>query len=90
MSGAFQYKPKFVDIRVRPPRKGEEDVHALKPGERRTIELPLGLESFAFYDPPKKKWVAEAGDFEVRVGASSRDIRLTATFRLPETLALKR
>ena len=35
MSGAFQYKPKFVDIRVRPPRKDEEDVHALKPGQKR-------------------------------------------------------
>ena len=38
MSGAFQYKPKFVDIRVRPPKEGEEeaaaDVFALKPGER--------------------------------------------------------
>jgi hypothetical protein len=38
MSGAFQYRPKFVDIRVRPPKEGEQeranDVHALKPGER--------------------------------------------------------
>lgn len=38
MSGAFQYKPKFVDIRVRPPNPEEDaraaDVHALKPGER--------------------------------------------------------
>lgn len=39
MSRDFQYKPKFgLDIRVRPPKKGEEeakvDVHALKPGER--------------------------------------------------------
>ncbi|MBN9320336.1 MAG: molecular chaperone DnaJ [Caulobacterales bacterium 68-7] len=38
MSRAFQYRPKFVDIRVRPPVEGEEeraqDVHALKPGER--------------------------------------------------------
>jgi hypothetical protein len=40
MPGAFQYKPKFVDIRVRPPseedeaRAAEADVHALKPGER--------------------------------------------------------
>jgi hypothetical protein len=41
MPGAFQYKPKFRDIRVRPPSKEEEaakaaeqDVHALKPGER--------------------------------------------------------
>ena len=38
MAGAFQYKPRFIDIRVRPPKEGEEDaakdVHALKPGER--------------------------------------------------------
>ncbi|HEY8616500.1 J domain-containing protein [Phenylobacterium sp.] len=38
MPGAFQYKPKFKDIRVRPPSKEEDareaDVHALKPGER--------------------------------------------------------
>lgn len=39
MSAQFQYRPKFVDIRVKPPKEGEEeakrDVHVLKPGERR-------------------------------------------------------
>jgi hypothetical protein len=39
MSGAFKYRPKFVDIRVRPPKPEETareaDVHVLKPGERR-------------------------------------------------------
>ena len=39
MSGAFQYRPKFVDMRVRPPKPDEDvreqDVHGLKPGERR-------------------------------------------------------
>jgi curved DNA-binding protein CbpA len=37
MAGAFQYKPRFVDIRVRPPSPEDasnEDVNALKPGER--------------------------------------------------------
>jgi curved DNA-binding protein CbpA len=37
MSAAFQYRPKFVDIRVRPPKAGEDaydDVNALKPGEK--------------------------------------------------------
>ena len=38
MPGAFQYKPRFKDIRVRPPQPEEdaraEDVTALKPGER--------------------------------------------------------
>lgn len=39
MANAFQYRPKFVDIRVRPPKAGEAeaeaDVNALKPGQRR-------------------------------------------------------
>jgi hypothetical protein len=36
MSGAYHYKPRFKDIRVRPPKDDEEeDVHVLKEGERR-------------------------------------------------------
>ena len=39
MTTAFQYRPRFVDIRVRPPKSdaetaASEDVHSLKPGER--------------------------------------------------------
>ncbi len=38
MATAFQYKPKFVDIRVRPPSPEDDvatdDVFALKPGEK--------------------------------------------------------
>jgi len=38
MAYAFRYKPRFVDIRVRPPKpdgdEREPDVHTLKPGER--------------------------------------------------------
>lgn len=39
MTTAFQYRPRFVDIRVRPPKTAaeaaaEEDVNQLKPGER--------------------------------------------------------
>jgi hypothetical protein len=38
MPVGFQYRPRFVDIRVRPPKPEEEararDVHALEPGER--------------------------------------------------------
>lgn len=39
VTDAFQYRPKFVDIRVRPPKAGEEagardDVFTLKPGQR--------------------------------------------------------
>lgn len=40
MSREFEYRPKFFDIRVRPPKPGEEtvrpdDVYTLKPGQTR-------------------------------------------------------
>jgi DnaJ-domain-containing protein 1 len=59
MSGAFQYRPKFVDIRIRPPKAGEEkaaredDVHHLKPGEHR-CEWP-GCASKASARAPKSR-----------------------------------
>ena len=38
MASAFKYRPRFTDIRVRPPKEGtgerDDDVRALKPGER--------------------------------------------------------
>jgi beta-glucosidase len=59
---------------------------SLKPGEHRTVSLPLGREAFAFYDPARKSWVAEAGKFVIAVGSSSRDLRGTADFDLKQTM----
>ena len=58
MSGAFQYRPKFVDIRVRPPREEEEDVHALKPGERR-CEHPGCLQTASAKAPKSRERMDE-------------------------------
>lgn len=57
----------------------------LKPGERRTVTVPLNHNSFAYFDPARSGWVAEAGDFRIIVGASSRDRRLDGAFRLAQT-----
>ncbi|HEX8834063.1 MAG TPA: glycoside hydrolase family 3 C-terminal domain-containing protein, partial [Abditibacteriaceae bacterium] len=58
----------------------------LQPGEKRTVRLTLDYRAFAFYNPEQRGWLAEAGDFTIRVGSSSRDIRLSDTFslRLPD------
>jgi beta-glucosidase len=53
---------------------------ALEPGETKTVTFTLDEEALSYYDPARKAWVAEPGEFEVLVGASSRDIRLTARF----------
>jgi len=65
----------------RPPKelKGFAKV-ALEPGEAGTVAFMLDERALSFYDPHKKAWVAEPGEFEVLVGSSSRDIRVKAKF----------
>ncbi|CAG1003127.1 beta-glucosidase [Anaerolineales bacterium] len=54
----------------------------LQPGEEKEVSIELNRRAFAFYDVTQREWIVEAGDFEILLGASSRDIRLTATIRL--------
>jgi len=60
---------------------------SLAPGETRTASFTLDRQSLAYWDDAEHAWVAEAGDFEVLIGASSADIRARAPFRLTETVA---
>jgi beta-glucosidase len=75
----------------RPPKelKGFRKV-ALAPGEKRTVTIALGPEAFAFYEPGKQVWLAEAGEFGVQAGSSSRDIRARGSFRLAKTRTVTR
>jgi beta-glucosidase len=61
----------------------------LKAGEKKTVTIPLDERSFAFYDPEKKSWIAEAGDFKILVGGSSRDIELQQDYRLAKSINIK-
>lgn len=54
----------------------------LQPGESQTVTLTLDKNSLAYYNDNAKTWVAEAGEFEILVGASSQDIYQTQTFTL--------
>ncbi len=54
----------------------------LQPGESTHVRFSLSARDLSFYDPYKKAWIAEPGEFELRVGSSSRDIRLKASFTL--------
>jgi beta-glucosidase len=48
----------------------------LQPGESRPIKMRLTTAAFSFYDIGVLDWVVEEGVFEIRIGSSSRDIRL--------------
>jgi beta-glucosidase len=61
----------------------------LKAGEKKTVSIPLDRSAFAYYDPDKAGWVAEAGDYTILVGSSSRDIRLQAPWKLATTTVEK-
>ncbi|CAJ1965275.1 unnamed protein product [Cylindrotheca closterium] len=49
----------------------------LKPSQNETLTWELTERDFAFYDIGSHEWIVESGSsFEIRLGASSRDIRL--------------
>jgi len=52
----------------------------LDSGETKTAMLVLKESDLTFYDDTKKAWVTEPGEFEVLVGRSAGDIRLSAKF----------
>ncbi|MEN2742285.1 glycoside hydrolase family 3 C-terminal domain-containing protein [Microbacterium sp. X-17] len=70
--------------------RGFEKV-ALEPGATATVTFDLESRDFAYWDSASTRpdgrtglWRREGGAFTIEVGASSRDIRLTATIELPD------
>ena len=61
--------------------KGYEKI-SLKPGETKTVHFTLDHRSFAWYNTSLKDWYAASGDYEILIGASSRDMRLSGRVHL--------
>lgn len=80
---------------VKPPvTRPEKELKAfakvlLKPGETKTVTLVLGPRAFAYYDPEAKAWRVAKGRYDLLVGASSRDIRLTGSVEVAQAALLK-
>lgn len=54
---------------------------ALAAGETRRVTVELSDHAFSYYDTDTHDWMEEPGDFEIQIGASSRDIRLHKTMK---------
>lgn len=54
----------------------------LEPNESSRIIIKLDFRAFAFWDKEMNDWVVESDDFEIMVGASVADIRLSKTLTL--------
>ncbi|NLX09617.1 MAG: glycosyl hydrolase, partial [Chloroflexi bacterium] len=76
------------DVRARLPRPPKElkafAKVQLEPGETKRVSFTLTERAFSYYDPDHQQWVAEAGEFDILIGSSSADIRLTQRITLSE------
>ena len=71
----------------RPPKelKGFWKVY-LQPGESKRVTLPLDQRSFAFFNTGRRLWDAEPSTYDILIGASSQDIRLSGQLTLKSEL----
>ncbi len=79
-------KPDSKLIRPRQELKGFAKI-TLAPGESRTVTIPLDKTAFRYWNTRTNRWEVEGGEYEVRVGASCEDIRLTAAVTIEGTHA---
>ena len=54
----------------------------LKPGEKKTVTFSLPASELSFYDIETNDFIVEPGGFEIQIGSSSQDIRLSEKFRV--------
>ena len=59
----------------------------LTPGESRVVSIPLGPDAFRYFNDRTGAWEIEGGAYELRVAASSADVRLRATVQVTGTNA---
>jgi beta-glucosidase len=54
----------------------------LQPGQKKQVTLTLNADAFQYFNDVTNNWVMEKGNYNILVGGSSRDIKLSATATL--------
>ena len=86
----YLHSPKIQIDKPEKELKGFAKTTLLKPGESQTVSFELDERALASFWSGINAWVADKGDYEVRMGASSKDIRLKASFNLPEQIIVEK
>ena len=58
----------------------------LLPGKKQVLQFQLNAKDLASYDTKRAAWIAAAGSYTVKAGASSADFRQTANFKLSKEI----
>ncbi len=70
--------------------KGFAKTDLLQPGESQTIVFEITPRTLASFSTPQSAWVAESGTYDVRIGASTRDIRVEGIFELQDDIIVEK
>jgi beta-glucosidase len=70
--------------------KGFAKTKLLQPGETQTLSFVIDSRRLSSFDASTSSWIAETGKYEVRIGASSIDIKHTASFDLAKNITVKK
>ncbi|MFI5161032.1 MAG: beta-glucosidase family protein [Sphingobacteriales bacterium] len=86
----------YVSAPVKSLQKPEEELRAfgktksLRPKESQTLSFTLTAKDLESFDTARSAWVTEGGNYTVKIGASSTDIKKTAKFDVPNTITVEK
>jgi beta-glucosidase len=70
--------------------KGFAKTNLLKPGQTVSLKFTIDPKDLASFDTKSASWIAEAGTYTVKIGASSTDIKQSADFNLKKDLTVEK
>ena len=85
-SDVVQLYTRVLQSKVTRPKhelKGFERV-SLKAGETKTISIKVLVDRLAYFDERKNRFIVEAGDYELQIGSSSKEIQLREQMTIHE------
>ena len=70
--------------------KGFAKTRLLNPGESKTLTFTVNPKDLASFNTAQSAWIEDAGKYEVKIGASSEDIKLAKAFTLSKTTTVEK
>jgi len=70
--------------------KGFAKTNLLQPGQKQTLSFVIEPKDLASFDTNSTSWIAEAGKYIVKIGASSLNIKQTGSFQLAKELVVEK